>query len=69
MPGRGEVPLLLRSRDFGIAETLDAFNGVTYFTEDKRYIAGSVRTYHLDGSREPVYGLQFYPQDLIREDD
>lgn len=53
---------------FRIPESLDEFNTVTYFTEDKRYIAGSVRTYHLDGSSEPVYGLQFYPQDVIHEE-
>ena len=52
---------------FQIPEPLETFNAVTYFTLDKRYIAGSLRTYHLDGSPEPVYGLQFYPQDVIRE--
>ena len=52
---------------FGISESLDAFNALTYFTEDKRYIAGSIRTYLLEGADEPVFGLQFYPQDLIRE--
>ena len=26
-----------------------------------------MHTYFLDGSTEPVYGLQFYPQDVIRE--
>jgi hypothetical protein len=52
---------------FRIPESLNAFNEVTYFTQDKRYVAGSVRTYHLDGSADPVYGLQFYPQDVIRE--
>ncbi|WP_243076531.1 PEP/pyruvate-binding domain-containing protein [Microbacterium sp. SS28] len=52
---------------FGIAETLDAFNALTYFTADKRYIAGSIRTYFLEGAADPVFGLQFYPQDVIRE--
>ncbi len=53
---------------FMIPESLDEFNEVTYFSLEKRYIAGTVRTYHLDGSPDPVYGLQFYPQDLIREE-
>ncbi|WP_345801339.1 PEP/pyruvate-binding domain-containing protein [Microbacterium sp. AZCO] len=52
---------------YGIPESLDEFNSVTYFTQDKRYIAGTVRTYLIGDSAEPVYGLQFYPQDLIRE--
>ena len=53
---------------FNIPESLGTFNAVTYFTQDKRYIAGTVHTYFLDGSTEPVYGLQFYPQDVIREE-
>ncbi len=52
---------------FNIPESLDTFNAVTYFTQDKRYIAGTVHTYLLEGASEPVYGLQFYPQDVIRE--
>jgi hypothetical protein len=46
----------------GIAESLDEFNAVTYFTNDKRYVAGVIHSYFLDGSQAPVYGLQFYPQ-------
>ncbi|MEU1972556.1 PEP/pyruvate-binding domain-containing protein [Microbacterium sp. NPDC019599] len=52
---------------FGIPESLDDFNDHTYFTQDKRYIAGSIRSYLLDGGADPVVGLQFYPQDVIRE--
>ena len=51
----------------GIPESINEFNPVTYFTQDKRYIAGVVHTYFLNGSVEPIYGLQFYPQDVIRE--
>ena len=52
---------------FNIPESLGTFNAVTYFTQDKRYVAGTVHTYFLEDSTEPVYGLQFYPQDVIRE--
>ena len=50
-----------------IGESLEEFNAVTYFTNDKRYVAGVVHSYFLDGSTEPLYGLQFYPQDVINE--
>lgn len=50
----------------GISEPLDEFNAVTYFTQDKRYVAGLVHTYLL-GDADPVVGIQFYPQDVIRE--
>ncbi|HKV10950.1 MAG TPA: PEP/pyruvate-binding domain-containing protein, partial [Thermoanaerobaculia bacterium] len=70
----GETPDSARYHYFfaqaalGIPEDLEEFNRITYFTEgEKRYVAGVVHTYVLDGSGEPVYGLQFYPQDLIRE--
>ncbi len=53
---------------FNIPEPLGTFNAVTYFTQEKRYIAGTVHSYFLDGAVEPVYGLQFYPQDVIREE-
>lgn len=51
----------------GIDESLEEFNAVTYFTNDKRYIAGVVHSYFLDGATAPLYGLQFYPQDVINE--
>jgi hypothetical protein len=51
----------------GIGESLEEFNSVTYFTNDKRYVAGVVHSYFLDGSPDPTYGLQFYPQDVINE--
>jgi hypothetical protein len=51
----------------GIGESLEEFNAVTYFTNDKRYVAGVVHSYFLDGATPPLYGLQFYPQDVINE--
>jgi hypothetical protein len=55
-------------RALAIPESLGEFNQITYFTVHKtRYIAGVVHTYFLDGAEEPVFGLQFYPQDMIRE--
>ena len=47
---------------------LETIHAVTYFAEDKRYVAGVVHTYLLDDSSDPVFGIQFYPQDLIREE-
>ena len=52
---------------FGIPESLSAFNDLTYFTQDKRYVAGSLHSYFLETDAEPVYGVQFYPQDVIAE--
>jgi hypothetical protein len=51
-----------------IPESLAEFSDVTYFTQDKRYVAGVVHSHLLDGSAELVYGLQFYPQDVVAEE-
>lgn len=49
-------------------ETQKSFGAVTYDVQDKRYIAGSIQTYFIDGSTEPLYGIQYFPQDVARED-
>ena len=58
----------------GIPESLEEFNQQTYFTQTKRYVAGVVHTYLLDdaagqadGLAQPLYAIQFYPQDVVRE--
>ncbi len=48
-----------------IPEGLEEFNRVTYFSPTKRYAAGVVHSYFLDGASDPVYALQFYPQDVV----
>ncbi|MEO0602199.1 MAG: flagellar biosynthesis protein FlhA, partial [Myxococcota bacterium] len=35
---------------------------------DKRFIAGAIQTYYVDGAAEPLYGIQFWPEDIIRGD-
>jgi hypothetical protein len=48
-------------------ETLKSFGAVTYDTLDKRYVAGSIQTYFVDGAKEPLFGVQFFPQDVVRD--
>lgn len=48
-----------------IPEPAADYNLATYFTNDKRYFAGSVQCYHLDAENSDVYGVQFFPQDVI----
>ena len=50
-----------------IPEQLAEFNRLTYFSPTKRYAAGVLHTYQLEGTAEPIYGLQFYPQDVVAE--
>ncbi len=50
------------------SETLKSFGAVTYDVQDKRYVAGSIQTYYVNGNPEPLYGVQFFPQDVAREE-
>jgi len=69
----GEVPESAKYHYFfaraalDIPERLEEFNRVTYFSPTKRYAAGVIHTYFLDGATDPVYALQFYPQDVVNE--
>jgi Pyruvate phosphate dikinase, AMP/ATP-binding domain len=69
----GEVPDAARyhfffaKEVFGIPEDIEEFNNVTYFTHDKRYVAGVLHSYLLDGAPAPILGYQFYPLDVIHE--
>ena len=64
VPDQAKFHFFFGRAAFKVPESLGEFNQVTYFVQDKRYIAGSVHTYFLDGSTEPIYGVQFYPQDV-----
>ncbi len=50
-----------------VPEDAARFNDVTYWTNDKRYYAGTLQEYRLGEDQPPVYGIQFYPQDAIAE--
>jgi Pyruvate phosphate dikinase, AMP/ATP-binding domain len=52
----------------GIGEDRDSFNDHTYYSNDKRFIAGSIQSYTLGSERAPAYAIQFYPDDVIHEE-
>lgn len=49
-------------------EDLGDFNHLTYEVQDKRYVAGTVQVYKTDPSGAPLYGFQFYPEDVAKDD-
>ncbi|MEZ4220655.1 MAG: PEP/pyruvate-binding domain-containing protein [Polyangiaceae bacterium] len=49
------------------SENGQSFNDKTYWTQDKSYFAGTLQEYRLGASGERLYGIQFYPQDVIAE--
>lgn len=52
-------------RQLGIADSNQEFNDATYFVDDKRYYAGTIQTYEIDG--KPLMAVQLYPDDVIHE--
>lgn len=52
----------------GIVEDAATFNDHAYYTDDKRYVGGSVQTYVLHGEPAPTYAIQFYPDDVVHEE-
>ncbi|MEM6990934.1 MAG: PEP/pyruvate-binding domain-containing protein [Myxococcota bacterium] len=52
---------------FEIPESTAEFNDVTYNVNDKRYFAGTLQQYTLGDDDKVLYGIQFYPQDVIAE--
>lgn len=52
----------------GFDEELEQFNHETYEVQDKKFVAGTVQTYKLDPAGAPLYGFQFYPEDVASED-
>jgi hypothetical protein len=50
-----------------IPEDTAEFNDNTYFTDDKRYYAGTIQTYQIDDGA-PLIAVQLYPDDVIHEE-
>ena len=50
-----------------IPESNTEFNDLTYFTDQKRYYAGTIQTYQLAEGQPPIYAVQLYPDDVAHE--
>src|SRR5262245_11089092 len=48
-------------------DELGDFNKVTYEVQDKRYFAGTIQTYKVGPGDALLYGVQFYPEDVAKE--
>jgi hypothetical protein len=66
-PDAAKYHFLFAKAVLGIPEGIDEFNEVTYYTHDKRYVAGVLHSYVLSDAHAPILGYQFYPLDVIRE--
>jgi hypothetical protein len=55
-------------KHLGITERGSEFNDVTYFSDDKRYYAGTIQTYQMNENEPPLFAVQLYPDDVIHEE-
>lgn len=55
-------------RQHSLTESTTTFNDSTYFTNTKRFYAGSVQSYRLGEAQALTYAVQFYPDDVISEE-
>lgn len=55
-------------RQLGITESGGEFNDLTYFTDQKRYYAGTIQTYQLSENEPPIFAVQMYPDDVLHEE-
>ena len=55
-------------KQLGIPEDGQTFNDQTYFTDDKRYYAGTIQTYEIAEGQPPIFAVQLYPDDVIHEE-
>ena len=62
-----------KAKDFAekqlhITDSIAEFNNSTYFTEAKRFYAGTIQTYQLEQGAPPLYAVQLYPDDIAHDE-
>jgi len=51
-----------------VVDSIAQFNDTTYFTDKKRFYAGTIQTYRLSEKEAPVYAVQLYPDDVAHDE-
>ncbi len=68
VPDYAKYHYYFAKRRYNLGDDVGTFNNSTYFTNQKRFFAGSVQTYQLGEAATRVYAIQFYPDDVIAEE-
>jgi hypothetical protein len=55
-------------KHLGVADDNGTFNDSTYFTQNKRFFAGTIQTYLAGSDTAPTYAVQLYPDDVAAEE-
>jgi hypothetical protein len=68
VPDYAKYHYYFAQRRYGIGDSIATFNESTYFTNTKRFFAGTVQSYKLGAAETLTYAIQFYPDDVISEE-
>ncbi len=68
VPDYAKYHFYFAQKQCGVSETVESFNDSTYFTNPKRFFAGTVQTYKLGDAQTLTHAIQFYPDDVIAEE-
>ena len=66
-PDFAKFHFLFAQHVLNIPEGNNEFNELTYFTDSKRYYAGTIQTYELAEGQPPIFAVQLYPDDVAHE--
>lgn len=66
IPDAAKFHYMFAQRHLNVPEDGETFNKLTYFVENKRYLAGTLNTYRIPTEPKEIFGIQFYPQDVIK---
>jgi hypothetical protein len=69
VPEYAKYHFYFAKKQLQIPGTGDDFNQDTYFEKTKKFYAGTVRSYQISSNSPEIYGFQFYPQDIISEEE
>ena len=67
-PDYAKYHYLFARRQLSIPDSNESFNQNTYFSNEKRFYAGTIQTYFQGDSKDPIYAIQLYPDDVANED-
>ncbi len=68
VPDYAKYHFYFAQKQCAVSDTMETFNNSTYFTNTKRFFAGTVQTYKLGDAQTLTYAIQFYPDDIIAEE-
>ncbi len=68
VPGYAKYHYDFARKQLHVTDSTAEFNDSTYFTDKKRFYAGTIQTYQTEEGAPPLYAVQLYPDDVAHEE-